>query len=668
MDLERFRHDHSAYERPNFPHRCGRATIWGKPCARGPNADGTCGGTTECSPYFAGTRWQCRRPDAAGGPCAEGPLPDGRCSRSQPPCQPRRSLRSYRGRISAFAAMLMLVLIAATFSLDGDSSRLSSLDPGPLSGLHARFTAEQGCFACHAAHQGGARAWLTAAVKPHDITGQCLTCHSFGGPERAAHNFPAARLAAIGARNRDAARDTTCTACHAEHRGADAKTSRISDAQCHTCHDVKFAAFGAGHPGFRDHFPYERRTAINFDHVAHLGKHFPADEEHAPKDGCIGCHQVGKAARNVPIRGFDETCAGCHTAPIQNRDLVVFNLPELSPALFAALDHDAIGKACGPRSEDSAKTFQDALEAAKKAVEAKEPQGDFQAVSDKKLVAFEKLLIGADGDEVVELEPTDKPAEALLATLKAMAAEGSTPLAAAIDEKLGAGKAKLLLAGLSPDLVQRAACAWTGNEEYAGKKPEGPGWYVDGLSLRYKPAGNADPVLTAWLTTAIDPATAEAAGDGKDQLGDLRLELLDPKSGPGRCTSCHGVADRQATGTDVEPFSAVKTADALRITWRNDSLRQRDWVRYSHRPHLNLLGPGKNCETCHVQNPEANYAEAFTQLNRSHYDSNFRPVRMEQCTSCHGSGQVRNDCLTCHDYHREPGFRRLMIAQPGKEG
>src|SRR5882724_806027 len=140
MDLERFRHTNSAYERPNLRQRCGRAALWGKPCARGPNPDGSCGGVTECSPFLSDGRWQCRRPASAGGPCEDGPLPDGKCSHSQLPCQPRRTLRQLRGRIAAFAVLLPLILIAATFTLNGDSATaLNALSHGPLSGGHARF-------------------------------------------------------------------------------------------------------------------------------------------------------------------------------------------------------------------------------------------------------------------------------------------------------------------------------------------------------------------------------------------------------------------------------------------------------------------------------------------------------------------------------------------------
>src|SRR5277367_6473905 len=130
MTAGRLSHTRSPYERPTAARRCGRAALWGKPCARGPNADGTCGGTVECAPVLDNDRWECRRPLAAGGPCDDGPEPNGDCCMSRLPCRPRGTLRILRGRIAALALLLPIVLIAATFTLDGDSAApVNSLSP-----------------------------------------------------------------------------------------------------------------------------------------------------------------------------------------------------------------------------------------------------------------------------------------------------------------------------------------------------------------------------------------------------------------------------------------------------------------------------------------------------------------------------------------------------------
>jgi predicted CXXCH cytochrome family protein len=665
MNLERFSHTSSAYQRPTTAHRCGRAALWGKPCARGPNPDGTCGGTVECTPFLNDDRWECRRLAAAGGPCEDGPLPNGDCCRSRLPCQPRLTLRALRGRITVLALLLPLVLVAATFTLDADSAApLNSLSHGPLSGPHARFTDQQGCVACHRAHGAKAADWIAAAFKPADMTGQCIACHTLGGPERAPHNFPAGLSEASAAATHGGPAETSCTMCHTEHRGIAARISTVSDAQCQTCHTDKFTAFRSGHPAFGPHYPYAVRTAINFDHLSHLAKHFPAAPKASVPEGCVTCHQIDKATRAVPVGDFETTCATCHRTQIVNRDLVAFVLPELSPAQFMAIDHEAAASACGPLDSEAAGTLADALKTAEAAVKANDPQGDFVAVSDQQLAPVERLLTGVEGDGIVDLDPQQPAVATLLGLLPQMAKDGSAPLAQLIDQRFGAGQSAKLLAGLAPEIVRRAACAWSANAEYAGKPPPGGGWYVDGVALKYKPSGHADTVVKAWVEAALMPGPAATGQADAAPLADFRSTLFDRQNGPGTCLGCHALTDTAATGSEAE---SINSASSLRIEWRNGVTEGGRYVRYSHRPHINLLGPGTDCQNCHLTNAEAAYGDAFNQVNPHHYESNFQGIRMEQCTSCHGAGEVRDDCTTCHNYHRQPGFRKLMMKQAKQE-
>ena len=658
MDTERFHHTRSAYERPSLPYRCGRAALWGKPCGRGPGVDGSCGGTAECTPFLKDGRWSCRRPASMGGSCAEGPLPDGSCAHRQLPCRPRPTLRKLRGRIAFFAALLPLILIAATFTLDGDSdSVLNPLTHGPLSGAHARFTDQQGCPSCHRAHEAGPAAWLAAAFTPADMTGQCIACHTFGGPERAPHNFPPGLVTDVTAHGGPA--ETSCIMCHQEHRGINARITGVSDSQCQTCHAAKFSAFGKDHPSFKPSYPYETRTAISFDHVSHFAQHFPQSPQ-APKDGCIACHQVDKATNVVPVGGFETTCAACHGDQIGKKDLVVFALPELSPAQFVAIDHKATAEACGALDPDTASALADGLKTAQAAVKANDPQGDFVPISDQKLGPLQQLLLGAEGSEIVDLDPKDPGSQQLLDALPKLAKDGTASLGELIDAKFGEGRSNKLLAGLSPELVRRAACAWTANTEYAGKPPPGGGWYVDGVTLKYKPTGHADIIVRAWLEASLAPEPAQPDPGDTSRLADLRHAFLDRTDGLGSCHSCHALRDCKAAGSDSE---TIDKAAALRIEWHHRLDTGSRYVRFAHRRHISLLGPGTDCQKCHVPNNEADYIGAFTQVNPNAFASNFRGIRQEQCTDCHGSGQVRDDCSTCHNYHREPGFKKLMIEQ-----
>lgn len=141
LDPDRHRFDRSAYERPNYKFRCGRAATWGKPCMGGPNLDGSCGGTTACSPVKnKNDRFECRRSAIAGGPCEHGPDSDGSCSVTQPPCSPRRSLRGIRGRLSVLALGLVLAFIGGSMGpSDSNIVGFNWTIPGPLTDTHANF-------------------------------------------------------------------------------------------------------------------------------------------------------------------------------------------------------------------------------------------------------------------------------------------------------------------------------------------------------------------------------------------------------------------------------------------------------------------------------------------------------------------------------------------------
>ncbi len=659
MDRDSFRFDHSPYERPNLHFRCGRAALWGVPCPRGPSASGACGGEVACFPVKRDSRWVCRRPDAQGGRCPEGPEPDGRCAHRMPPCQPQTTTRRKRGTLTLLAVLTIIGLIGATFHFDASAyPNLSSLNPGPLSGLHGRFTADQGCASCHAAH-GRIGSWLTALASPSSQTELCSSCHQFSGPATAPHNFQAA--SALAQHQSAGPTQTACTMCHLEHHGDVPMLLRTGDGVCQTCHMKKFTAFGVDHPEFSAQFPYAIRTAVEFDHTAHFGAHFSERKTNGPAITCISCHRIDQASRVVPLAGF-ETCAACHGDDIVKRDLTVFTMPELSIDEFAAIDQGAIAGACGPRSADEDKAYKDA----KGLIDStdKKAKDDFQSISDQPLTPLGKLLTGAAKNDIADLDPKDPPAAALADLMRDLAKGGAAALGKAAEAKLGQGRAAALFAGLTPDLVRRAACAWSSNAEFKVDAPLGGGWYADGLSLKYRPAGHGDPVVRAWIDAALGSPADAASGANKAWLADLRAAVLDRKSGPGACVKCHAVSDPAATGTDEEKLA--KAGPVLAVKWDDQIEAGSEYVNYTHLPHINLLGPAKGCDACHATNKDAHYPQAFDQVNPHHFESNFSPIRRAQCSECHAPARVRDDCMTCHEYHRNAGLKKIMMAQPNQ--
>ncbi len=597
----------NSYNRPNFPHVCGRARLWQKPCPAGPNPDGTCGGTTFCQPQKKGDRWGCRRPAALGGPCSEGPLPEGTCAHTRPACRPEPSLRKRRQRLTTAAALLVIGVLIA-FGAGGDVGFGDSLDtrnPGPLRAAHTGIIAEKGCTSCHASHDEDVAGFMLATVtnSAPDKAGanKCLDCHVFdtvNTPHKA----------------------STCGSCHTAHKGRDMPVSEMTDAQCNACHKVKMTNFSRGHPQFDENYPHDSRTAVAFDHTKHLDTYFKDGRyaKNAPEGRCISCHDVSQALNNVPVRPFDQVCASCHAAQIPRRDLVLFEMPEL---------------------DSNPLDVQDLTDVCRMSPEKTEKGEEFYSVSAETPNALTAVLFELDGDDAKAYTP------AMGKLLSQLIEEGPAAFAAAIKE--WEGDPARLLSGLSPEIARQAACAWAFNLEYEGPElPAHGGWYADELSLRYKAGSHGDPVMKAWLSFI--------AGLEEDDL----TETILSKDGPGACLSCHAVSE-----TDT---LAVEWASVTRTAAKNFS--------YDHGPHLDLLGPGSQCETCHALNKTVDYGANFQGYDPTDYTSGFNPMTSGNCIDCHGDTKLASGCLTCHEYHGENGFKsRQMLrvedenSEQGKE-
>ena len=665
-DRDRFRQDKSPYERPNFPFRCGRIRIWGKPCSAGPGLNGACGGVSECRPFKNGDRWECRRTPSAGGACENGPSPDGSCCIQAPPCRPKRSLRGYRGRIGLLAFAFVVAIIAA-FGFHDGAGALDTSSPGDLSGAHANFTQGVGCVACHDTHDKSASEWIQAAWTPGDLSENCSTCHTFGGPAQTPHNKVFTGEAAL------AASKTECVMCHTEHKGAAGEIVAMTDQQCHACHEKKFKSFSNGHPAFSKDFPSRRRTAIAFNHTSHFDKHFQNKRfvEKAPAQRCVTCHNAANADRNVPVRSFETTCAACHENQIAERDLHLLTFPELEENPF---DKAEIIAACGPGEADqeaaaaiveklAAKPIKTAanetklearvremkeklglIEAPKKPETTNQanatPQEDeeFESVSTETLPPLAMMLL-----DVEDGEDPESYAEPVSELVNAMIESGDGAILDLLSERTD--KAKQLLAGLSQELVRSVGCAWALNQEYeALSEPVLGGWYADELSLKYKPLRHGDPVVLGWLNLATSSDVSE----------DFRDQLLSSSEGAGACAKCHSVSTEKGVSDGPR-----------KIEWRLGAQSGQKHVRYRHKPHLNLLGPGASCETCHKINPDAEFSAAFKQTDPLNYASNFRSIEKQTCMNCHAESKVKQECTLCHEYHDEHGFRKKMLSGDG---
>jgi hypothetical protein len=249
-----------------------------------------------------------------------------------------------RDRLAVLLAIVTFVCVGLAFILARDTQFLM---PGRLASAHSAIA---NCSGCHAKSGSGKLSWMHGLVAGDPLADSeaCLTCHRM--PDTAFHAHSASdeileqstkRLAKLGAATRaprsaraqnfafptddKVARGLYCATCHQEHQGVNFDLKKMSSAQCHSCHVVKFDSFDGHHPQFES-YPFKRRSRIIYDHAGHFGKHFPE----AAKKGavkripatCSTCHDSGKDKRVMAVAPFEQTCTSCHLDQIVGKERV----------------------------------------------------------------------------------------------------------------------------------------------------------------------------------------------------------------------------------------------------------------------------------------------------------------------------------------------------------
>jgi hypothetical protein len=165
--------------------------------------------------------------------------------------------------------------------------------------------------------------------------------------------------------------------------------------------------------------------------------------------------------------------------------------------------------------------------------------------------------------------------------------------------------------------------------------PVEEGWLRDDLTfqLRYQPTGHADPVLQAWIDFVAGlPAAASSPALQPAFEGLVSIEAI------GDCRRCH-TADRQAD-------------QSLAVNWKAE---YRDpaiaaFTKFSHGPHL-TLPQLRDCSQCHQLETDRRTADAYLSHDPGQAASNFAPMKVADCATCHRTGSVSNRCTQCHNYH-----------------
>lgn len=547
--LQLFDFKSSAYDRPTQAWVCGKPP--GQTCRIGPSAGGSCRGSAECVPTRKGDRWHCTRPDSAGGHCAEGPLPDGGCAHPISRCAPRPSVRNQRGRIVLWCAALTIGFLALAFVNAGGGAGVPI--PGQLSVHHSNVP---NCQSCHGAIAGTEGDWVAAAfaaIDPIAESRKCLACHQVGYDAMSTHGvLPKTLHAATAAAEQRAPNGSVplavtmstllfplpaqlddgvpCATCHTEHRGGAFDLQHMANDRCQACHTVKFASLSDGHPDF-DRYPYERRTRINFDHHAHINRHFREAGGSSPPT-CNTCHGPDAAGRTMLVKDFQEGCAACHGGQITGATRA--SGPKGIAVLAApGLDIETLrerGVAIGEWPEFSEAPIPPILRMML--------SDDAQGASDLAVVDSLDLLDLTDATEA-DLEAVARLAWATKSLVHDLAVQGIDTVAARIDGALGQSLddvAKGRLIGTLPqDVVLSVQQAWFPRlaseiaRHRAGEAVPIPGG---------DDTDDAAPAEPADAAAADDPGEILAddsgdilADDTGDILADDSGDILDDDSG-----------------------------------------------------------------------------------------------------------------------------------------
>jgi hypothetical protein len=169
------------------------------------------------------------------------------------------------------------------------------------------------------------------------------------------------------------------------------------------------------------------------------------------------------------------------------------------------------------------------------------------------------------------------------------------------------------------------------------------------FSIRYRPTGHTDPVLTAWLQQVVATPNLQS-----QPVAAAVFEELSKPTAAGLCASCHSV-EQGADGAVV-------------VNWKglDRTAKPRGFTKFSHGPHL-VLPQLADCTSCHAIDEAASVAP-YADLGPRHFVSEFKPMSKQACAACHTKTAAGDSCQSCHNYHveRVEGWR-LATPASGSE-
>lgn len=702
--LESIIHNRKLYNRPQDEWSCGRADE-GCPCLYGPGKKGECRATSQCQPARKGDRWVCTRQISLGGACSGGPMPDGKCSCPVPPCQPKRSLRGHRRRLTWLA---ILAALGGAILILGGKNRAEWNSPGPITSQHA--TSAQRCTDCHSEPTLPPLTPAGVAAHTHTQNRKCLDCHELGAQPAMPHGVSAVRLAQLTAARPDhttgpailavartlterGASELACASCHTEHHGRDFDLRRMGNRECQACHNQQFTSFAQGHPEFTS-YPYERRTRLQFDHRTHWQKHFNESKFAAvAPTSCTVCHEPVEDGRQMRVKSFEQTCAPCHADQIAgegqagDKGIPFFRLPAFD---LATLRKEGVATGDYPEFAEGKLTpfmlwMLEGDPAAKTALAAlgdADPGNLSRATAAQKAAAAQLLWsvkglfadLATQGQDVLvkRLGATAKTDPAVTARIGQLPPDNivlayQTWLPGLLAEVAAHRQGKPLPA------VPAAEKPAPAEPRPAAASAPAPAAASDDLLLTDEP----EEAKPAPASPAVKPATLALAdaeqrvshggwyrrdetytlyyrpGGHADPFLTAWFDTSVRDNSPTAAALFTQISAPGATGLCLKCHVVDQTIVGSHVNWRTRQPQpeKHEFTKFKHSAHFSLVGD-QGCMTCHIMDGESTYPKHFGEnRNPAIFHSNFVPITRESCASCHRTGEAGMDCLLCHNYH-----------------
>jgi hypothetical protein len=387
------------------------------------------------------------------------------------------------------------------------------------------------------------------------------------------------------------------------------------------------------------------------------------------------------------LASYETACASCHDEKIATsvgRGVPMFVLPTLDMAAIRKAGFDTVQWPQGAtgdfdgRLPPAMKLLLAADPAARDAMESLGPGFEFQDVDPNDAVQVAACAVLAKSIRSLFADIGQRGPAAVRARLQPLSeviggqAHFSPKTPQNEPVPVGHPDVAALLAGLSPDTMLATAAwlpgldvgkdAWprTGmggmrnatnsSDPFFRLDPAGV-WSRDDatFSIRYLPAGHADPVLTAWLQLAAATSNLQT-----QPVAAAAFKELSKPTAAGLCASCHSV-EQGADGAMVVNWKAL-----------DRTTEPRGFTKFSHGPHL-VLPQLADCTSCHAIDEAATVAP-YADLSPRHFVSEFKPMAKQACAACHTKAAAGDSCQSCHNYHveRVEGWRMATPA-PGTE-